>query len=31
MEINEKLNIPEVPGTGERIDREPEYICTLFN
>ena len=21
----------EVPGTGERIDREPEYICTLFN
>lgn len=20
-----------VPGTGERIDREPEYICTLFN
>lgn len=20
-----------VPGTGERIDREPAYICTLFN
>lgn len=21
----------QVPGTGERIDREPAYICTLFN